>query len=302
MTNDKLLKSLDKLRGGMEGFKKTLSTTTTEPTPLPTEPSTEFDTFGIKKIYPTSITKGFEWDSKFATTGNVRTLDTNKSTIKNQQDTIDKNVWMPRVGDGVTTFNGNGTFTMKGKSPRIVIVPTSKHLWQNIESTVYVKPIKGAESIDIRPKTNHYCVPTWFSTQSDHDLFGGYTFVIHYKEQNIHHKKEQTHNLGYTSRLGQVSKTLPQTKFIGIKSIVTNISNEQVRVQSFVDLTEGLSGGEWIKVTDITDDKSSKWTINGVTYAPYVESCVGSAIRCNSATYAEYMFKNWSVREIEPSS
>lgn len=268
----------------------------TDQPPTPPPPTTEVDVFGTKKIYQDKV-DGNSWDCRKVTT-TTHEIKTDRDVKKEWQDPIDPVVWMPAVGDGHAIFNGDGTWIAKGKSPRITVLKS----WESVESTVYAKPLKYPDNVDIRAKTDHYCVPN-----CSPNCFGGYIVTYHWLDGDttrVTFKKEQTHDLGYTPRMGTKRiPPIPKDRFVGFKHVVYNLGNGHVKMEAYIDLTGGVNGGDWKKITEETDDATKEWGIgdNDKVYPPYTRSTIGSAIRCNSSDtqgYAEYMFKNWTIREI----
>lgn len=256
-------------------------------------PATSMNIFGVRVFHP-KVSGGPEWDSRLWNNANQRSIITNRDESLTWFDPDDPEFCMPAVGDGELHIDGNGTATTGGHSPRMSVMKT----WQNVESTVYVKQIEGPiDNWEIRSKTDHYC--------AESGDFGGYTHNVNLQEKVTNYKKEQTHEIGYTGRLAQ--KTIPgldTTKFVGLKAICYQIpGTTHVKLESWIDLTEGVNGGNWQKITETIDDGSSSWSIGGTIYPPYIGTTEGSALRFNSVDdqpNAIYQAKWWHIREIIP--
>lgn len=220
-------------------------------------------------------------------------------------------MWVPAVGDAHLVFPGDGTWIGKGRSPRVTIIKQSgwgEGAGNGVESTVYCKPLVTPDDIDIRAKTDHYCVP-------DGD-FGGYTVIFKWAEDDngkitgrTTFKKEQTHALGYSSRMGTKRyPQIPQDRLIGFKSVVYNLPNGHVKLEAYIDRIG--DGKNFEKIAEETDDNTKRWEIGAdkKVYSPYTKATKGSALRCNSldvadggTDYAEYLFTKWTIREIKIS-
>jgi hypothetical protein len=267
------------------------------PSPPPSSP--QVDVFGINKIYTTKSGTQ-EWSATAWSNGQSRTIqrDEDLSASTCTKDPYDSRLAVIQVGDPKVTIDGNG-FMRAGAmpdttgSPRITVLGT----WQNVESSVYVRcpsSAYGSAGMDLRVKTDHYCVGS--------GGFGGYIILLNFPEQAIYFRKEKTHDIGYSSRMGQVSFVLPVNTWIGVKSICYNLSNGHVKLEIWIDMNDGINGGNWVKRAEIIDDGS--WPGSGGGTPIQTGSSGGSAIRTNMGdvvnTHLEY--KKWTVREISSFS
>jgi hypothetical protein len=243
------------------------------------------DELGITKIYPDAAGAP-KWAST-TWTGDPRTIVADRDMMKEWRDPEDPDVCVPAVGDAVFEVHGDGTATWAGESPRVTVLKG----WQNVESTVYawaeiVGDVEGHGKVDMRVKTDHYCV-------SDAE-FGGYIVNASFKDQDVSFRMEWTHDLGYSKTQAAMPYTLPAKTWIGVKGVVYNLPGGNVKLEAYIDLTDGKDGGEWIKVSETVHDGT--WPVRDILYPPYTSPSGGSAIRSQGNT----KFKNWTIREISP--
>ncbi len=257
------------------------------PAPPPSPPGAGTDVFGTTEIYA-SKPGGDSWSALPWSNGENRLI----TIVPSDTCTADPYDSRLRVtsGDQNVNINGSGIMTVAGaeNSPRVVVLGT----WQNVESTAYVKVSHDITDVNLdqRSKTDHYCV-SGFTTG---DNFGGYIHNYDFGNNEANFKKEVSHNIGYTSRTAGQPFTLNANVWYGFKAVCYN-SGSGVKLESYIDTTDGENGGTWTKVTEFADTGS--WSHEVVT-----EACGGSSFRFNrGGAIATYQIKKWTVREIDPS-
>jgi hypothetical protein len=230
------------------------------------------------------------WHSVTWANGNNRTVSTPCGT-----DSYDSALKHTGGGASVCTIFGDGIMRVT-EGGRISIHRNVR----NCEATVYLRyPTSSEGIIHLQPKTEHYCLGSGDgpgSTQ-DHDLFGGYILYIDNMDQALYWKKERSHNVGYTPRLGQVSQSMSANTWIGYKAICYNVGNT-VRLETWVDTTGGASGGTWTKKLTLTDNGS--WSIGGSTDPAETGEMREGAIRMDNPANSYWECKWMSFREILP--
>ena len=255
--------------------------------PPPPPSSSQKDVFGISEIYTTK-----PGSTKWAATAwnNAKTRTISEPPSNCTKDPYDSKFAVNGVGGPVVTINGTGVMKVNGPraggtSCRVVILGT----WTNVESTIYIRcPTSTHASgiIDLRTKTDHYCVTS--------GNFGGYIHHLNFDDQEVYFKKEIAHDVGYSPRMEAVPLTLSANTWIGIKGIVYNLPDGDVKLETWIDTTDGANGGTWVKRTEGIDDGT--WIA-----APVTKSCGGSGIRSDTnVTNGYFEYKKWSVREIVP--
>lgn len=270
------------------------------PPPAPEPPAV--DAFGTKKIYA-DISPARSWAATTWNNGHSRHLEKDPDEVVAvcYKDPYDSKMALSGVGNSRLDINGNGIMKAGSRdgsstsSPRVVALGT----WQNVEGTVYFRcnsATKVDSGTEIRTKTEHYCV----SPCSAHpDCFGGYIHGISYKTDSVGLRRELSHSIGYASTTGTQLFTFNADTWYGLKGIVYNLSNGNVKLELWIDSTDGAGGGTWVKVSESTD--SGTWAGSGGGMPIVTKSCGASALRTNIGIEGGFFeFKKWSVREIKP--
>ena len=173
--------------------------------------------------------------------------------------------------------------------------------FQDTEATVYARwpdAMNNNGIIHLQPKTEHYCLGPG-GTSDDNNKFGGYVLYIDTKDKALYWKKEQSHTIGYSARLAQVSAALNANTWYGFKAICYN-QGSNVKLECWMDTTGGVNGGNWFKMNQTTDNGT--WDIMGSTYPPSTGEMDEGAIRTDDQTTGSYFEYKWmSFREIIPS-
>jgi hypothetical protein len=257
------------------------------------------DAFGINHIYPTQTADQGEWSSTSWSNGENRILkyDPNLGSQNCINDPYDNKLAVIMVGNPNITIDGNGIMKVAcmpdiAGGPRLAILGT----WTNVEQTIYVRIPASAKlytELQHRPKTDHYCV-------SSGD-FGGYIHYVNLTENPIatYFKKERSHTIGYSARVGQVSlDSFPENAWIGIKSICYKLPNDYVKLETWIDMNGGVDGGNWVKRAEKIDDGT--WSGAGGGLPIQTGSSGGSGLRINFGIPNIYVEYKWmTVREIQ---
>ncbi|WP_148699451.1 hypothetical protein [Candidatus Nitrososphaera evergladensis] len=279
--------------------------------PLPVPAAATTDRFGITKLYPTAA-GGLEWSSSWD--------NDNPRQIGNEIDPDDS--WFDTDhGEGTYTVDGNGTLTAAGNFTRMYVHdPANVREWsENLEITVYVNRINETQLVDysgpeIFARTNHGTNADENVNLCDDRGYGGvvldsgkWAFV-----------KEIAHHLpnGYTE-VGTVNpwSELPKNTWVGIKFVLRNMDNDtKVKLELYRDMTGGLNGGRWEKMTEFIDNGTNfgvgmepcKSLVNPAL--PLVHSLVDASSESKKPMLSVYIrsefatvgFSNFSIREINP--
>lgn len=204
------------------------------------------DKFGIKEIYPTN---GMVWFSTW-NNGIARSFDGWES---DPQDT-----WFDTDhGDADYRVDGNGNFYISGSTPRMYIHdPALQKSWGDVEVTVYAKRIAdsdvnwgGIEAVvrtnhgtTNKPEGNYLCDTRGIASRFRYD---GY---IDFEKETAHPDSKYVEHFKY------FDNRLPYNQWIGYKYVVYDLPNGNVKLEAYMDLTDGKNGGDWKLVNEFIDD------------------------------------------------
>jgi len=262
----------------------------------------KFDDFGIKKIYPT-VKEGREWHANWDN-GEEREI----HTIKRDPYDLE----MQRRGKGVITIDGEGIATISGKTPRLYVFDKSKPNWDNVEITYYGKRIEERKELSHQgfvagARTEHQ------DANIDRCNGRGYYGRVLY-DGRIGFQKELIHGKVYSpsfpkgveSNWDTKDGELPKDIWIGIKFIVFS-QEEGVKLELYLDMKDGLNGGQWEKITEFLDNgtsiNSNHW-INVNKTCGFDEDAIifepGTSVFLRMDGLKEAEYKKFSIREISP--
>lgn len=211
------------------------------------------DRFGVKMLYPTQQ-GGRTWDAKWDN-GVARTFGNSKN------DPSDSLFKTAGLGDGSFNTSGDGILKISGKYPRMYVFDQTKD-WHNVEITVYGQRVSDTNiswaGIQAYARTNHGAIGSEETNNCD---TRGYGAQLTYPGKFLFEKETSHHADNGYAQVGQKtiwSGGMPKNQWIGYKFIVRDVDGGQhVRLETYMDTTGGLNGGNWVKVGDFTDTGSN---------------------------------------------
>jgi hypothetical protein len=203
------------------------------------------DRFGIKHLYP-SAAGGKNWVSAWDN-GRARTFSSG------QADPYDP--WFRGRGNATYGADGNGVFSMSGSVPRMYIHdPQLLSSWRNVESTVYAYRVADSGTayggIVHHVRTNHSAYGASETVNGCDSRGNGARFRY---DGHIDFEKETRHPASSPTKNKAMWSTLPYRTWIGYKLVVYDLPNGNVKLENYMDLTDGANGGTWTKVNELED-------------------------------------------------
>src|SRR3989344_2447101 len=211
------------------------------------------DVFGVKKIYNTTI-GGKEWFSKW-----------NNGIARNFSYVDPQDSWFDADhGNANYNIDGNGLFKITGSFPRMYVHdPALNNSWRNVEMTVYAMRVNDNNvnwgGIVALARTNHGSTAP--ELQNLCDTRGIAARMRH--DGRIDFEKETKHpSSQVVSSSVKWSNGLPKNVWIGYKYVVYDLPNGNVKLELYLDETNGLNGGNWTKINEF-EDTGSNFGTNG---------------------------------------
>lgn len=219
--------------------------------------STSVDRFGIEKLYPT-IVGGREWFSNW-NNGHAR------SWNDNQNDPDDPEFWTKDKGTGSWKTDGLGILKISGSGPRMYVIDTARvENWHNVEVTVYGERISDSSisfaGIMAYARTNHFVDA---DICDDRGYGGRFTYDgrVDFEKETAHHLSNG--NAQTATKRPWGSGGMPKNVWIGYKYVVYDLPDGNVKLELYMDTTDGLNGGTWTKITEFTDNGNNFGVNNG---------------------------------------
>lgn len=205
-------------------------------------PAPDVDRLGVARIYPT-VSGGTEWFSSWAN-GVPRTF----GWGDDPQDS-----WFHGKGDAAYKIDGAGSLLVSGAVPRLYVYdPAQVKSWRGVEMTVYAKRVSDSGTpwggIVGAARTNHLAETTNpCDTRGSLSRFR-YDGHIDFEKETSHPASTAVQNKAY------FPGGLPYDRWIGWKFAVYDLPNGDVKLESWMDLSDGAGGGAWVKVNELQDN------------------------------------------------
>jgi len=258
-----------------------------EPTPEPEG----FDRFGIVHIYPTAE-RVFEshWDQ-----GGSRTIHgQDRDNVDPDLRVAGRNPELVIHGDGTATLQGNDK--SERANPRVYVYPEDRSvLWLNTEVTVYMQRLFEVRELShaglhIYTRSEHQ--DSTAEPEKGQSYAGRFTY-----DARVQFTKEIVHGDAYENGDSKSfdwntsDGTMPFNTWIGAKMVTYDLPNGDVKLELYMDLTDGADGGTWIQTNEFIDDGTWEGRI-------FQDPSTSVFLRADGMGAVKY--KNFSVREIIP--
>jgi hypothetical protein len=271
------------------------------------------DASGIRKLYGADTAKSplFDWDNNWS--GSLRTLTTSYTSDPQDPQTF----FLGSSAGGITI--GQDRLVLRAGQPRLYInKQSSSPGFENVEFTAYANyMVSGGESslagFTMIARSDHFL----YKTVPGANPCNAVAYYVRIWEGTgntrggqVSFSKEYYHDGSTTVYASAVYtplfSTFPKNQWIGMKLVVYTIPGTQnVQLEFWLDLTDGLNGGDWNLVHSYVD-RPGEWlspqTVPAACPLQNGDTVLGGRASCTlRADGGEVHWKKASARHIVPT-